>query len=135
MKFTGKIVQIIEEKKAKSYMFGSKFLKLNPDCDFLNIRPVEEKFLDKRISYTILLMFVGLIAFGIIQESNIIKMIGISILVLGILTIEYYNSKSIKQDWKFDSPFAVKKPHEFKVNDIVEITLEINELEEKRNVQ
>lgn len=127
MKLKGKIVQIITEEKNKNYGIP----KLN-NIDWLNIRPAPEF---KKSGY---LIFLGLFILGFII-SYILDKVGITTwlsLVIGVIPwlfgIYFLHRDSKKNEkifpggvWPFEAPFPIEKPHDFKVNDEIEINVEI----------
>jgi hypothetical protein len=138
MKFKGKIIQIITEEKSKGYGFRKM-----PNYDYFNIvelnlwkhqQETRHKLASKIISYS---MFIGIILI-IIElililgfNYNFPKLIQwipwILILVPIILALvyNYFWDRKNRKLWFFDFPIPIEKPHNFILNDEVEINLEI----------
>ena len=134
MKFKGKIVQIIREEDRKSETPRME------NTDWLNIRPIPE--LKRKAHLWFLGLFVGGFVLGLIIDSYINKWISLAVTLvmwgvgLYLLRLESKaNEKILPYGWYFGAPIPIKKPHNFKVNDEVEISLEVNNPVDIKKIQ
>lgn len=121
MKFKGKIVGIINNKKK--------------DYDTLSINPLNLNKVWHLIIFVVLILW-GLFYISELFEKELIKIIfsGIAFAFgLGCyLYIHHYRYKlqGIKKPYLHEHyEIFVEKPHDFKVNDIVEINIEVKKIE------
>jgi hypothetical protein len=129
MKFKGKIVQIMKEEDAKKYGLAKM-----ANVDWLNIRPVP------KINTRAHLYFFGLLVIGFILSyllnyiNQYLSVVPVILsLVIGIYLIwkeGKHNEETLALNgtpyWYFDSPIPVEKPHNFKINDEINIELNLN---------
>ena len=141
MKYKGKIIQIIEEKKAKNYVLDWQ-QNVIPNHDYLNIRPAEEREvpLNWRMPFYIC-MGICLIVFVISLIFPSISVTVSAISIIGLLAILFFGTKMHKKYkfqnvpkgiWYFNDAFAVEKPHNYKVGDIVKIELNLNHIQNEK---
>lgn len=132
MKYKGKIIQIIEEKQAKKFVLDWQ-QNVIPNHDYLNIRPKEERETTLKFTAPLYICLGIVLACLLISYfldynlSGFISFIGMFLLIIiGNGKIKKYQFKNVpKGIWYFDSPFAVEKPHDYKVGDLVEIELNL----------
>ena len=142
MKYKGKIIQIIEEKKAGNFIMVSK-KNLLPNLDYLNIRPAEERDVPKKyrkILWSIMGILGGLFFIGLITDSlkltHLPGILGVILIALFLLAVgigqhlfkKYGNKYVPKGIWYFDFPVPIEKPHDYKVGDLVEIELNLSKV-------
>ena len=127
MKRVGKVIQIIKEKEYKRYGFYEY-----EDCDYLTIRPVEEREPKRSIRNLLYLFAICFLISGFFAINNHLKLLGwlTFLFFVGMIACVIYNDKYTyenvpKEYWYLESPFPVKNPHNFKVGDVVETKIEI----------
>ena len=121
MKYEGKIVQIIESKKESHDTLVIEPLNLNKVWHFI-------------------VMF-GLITFGLIYLTSLfdfndwvekiimVLIFGLVVYITHLLLKYRYKNLSKKVFNRERAELPIEKPHDFKVNDVVEINLEIKKNE------
>ena len=131
MKRTGKIIQIVKEEEYKKY----GFLKYE-NYDFLNIRPIEEREPKKNIRNLTYFFIIGLlvaIGFMIYTQSTWFTWLFL-VCVIGMFACLIYKDdyvyKNVPRKYWLNTPLPVKKPHNFKVGDVVEIEINIEKRED-----
>ena len=123
----GKIVQIIEDKKASKYGFYKQ-----KNSDYLNIRPYEERNIPKKVRWGLIISLLIWIGLGFVHP--LFFLIFLLELIVTVILGEKWISRKVKEQWYFDPPIAIKKPHKFKVGDYVKITIYIKKTEPNYNI-
>jgi hypothetical protein len=137
MEYTTKIIQIEKEEDYKR--FG--FIKY-PNCDYLNLIPIElwkekQRKIYKILNWinTISLIFL-FIAFplGMIYKNYVLGGVGLILFFVGIILnsvyIDFREKKVFNKYWYFKPPYPIEKPHHYKEGDIIKININL-ELENK----
>jgi hypothetical protein len=129
MKFKGKIVQVVKEEESHK-IIGTHKIDNN---DWLNIINMElynyqnsKTFKNyRRLFFRYFLLAVLLFTLAHFLNSNpLLEIIGAISLITAFYTL-YRSEPKYKTSWPVNQLIPVVKPHNFKVNDEVEITLEI----------
>lgn len=124
-KIKGKIVQIVPEEKSKSM----GFLKYE-NSDYLNMRPFEERLPKKNIKKLMFAFFIlfFILLFTVSPTGGWAWLVFFSLIGAGgcmIYNDNYVDKYTKNKYWYFDAPFPVEKPHNFKVGDVVNMTVEV----------
>jgi len=123
MKRIGKVISILKEEE---------YIKHFKGCDYLITRPIEERDRKKSIrnlTYFFIICMIGIGTLAIGTNSRVLGWLTLLSFVGVFACIIYNDNYSLKyvpnKCWYFESPLPVKKPHNFKVGDVVEIKIEI----------
>ena len=129
MKYKAIVGQIIKEEEYKKYGFMEY-----PNHDYLNLQEKEYFEETKKVRYK----YNAYIYFGLLLLAAILGILSLLlkiksdyaawaliVWILSLVAISFWNTPKHKRYWYFDAPLPIEKPYDLKINDEIDINLEV----------
>lgn len=145
MEYQAKITQLIKEEEYKKFA-----LKKYPNCDYLNLMPIElwneiqskeskikQKLINVSFWVMLALILISFISFILNFNFNIFIYPAVGLFLITLVSAFIWNNfrrkKIFDKYWYFNPPFPIEKPHYYKEGDTIKININLELIARGKN--